>query len=127
MQKIQIAKKDRSVRSKWKHLGVLNYYSLKTGKLVDLKKALSYSLSLLPSSICKSDGTRRQTVKWKLKDILLQDLEDHTNEGSQSLQEYAIVVDMIALMNTILNKSSTHAVFTKLFVQRIPKFTEELT
>ena len=119
MQKIQKTKKDRSAKVAEVNrniLGALNYYSLKTGKPVHLKKALSYSLSPLPLSICKLDGTRRQTVKWKLKDILLQDLEDHTNEGPQSLQEYAVVVDMIVLMNTILNKSSTHAEFAKIFV-----------
>ena len=55
-----------------------------------------------------------------MKDVLLQDLEDHNNERLQSLQEYAILVDIIALMNTILNKSSTYAKFDKLFVKRIP-------
>ena len=60
-------------------------------------------------------------MKSKQKDILLQDLKDHTHEGPQSLQEYAIVVDMIALINTILNKSSTYSEFGELFVKRIPK------
>ena len=54
-----------------------------------------------------------------LKDILLQDLEEHTNEGLQPRQEYAIIVDKIALMNTVLNKSS-NAEFAKLYVKRIP-------
>ena len=55
-----------------------------------------------------------------MKDILLQDIEDHINEGLQSLQEYAIIVDIIALMDTILNKSLTYTEFAELFVKRIP-------
>ena len=105
MQKIRMTKKDTSVKVTEIYrniLGALNFYSLKTGKPVDFKKTLSYSLSPLPLSICKLDGTCQQTGKGKLKDILLQDLEDHTNEGLQYLQEYAIVVDIIALMNTTL-------------------------
>ena len=123
IRKIRIIKKARKVKVAEVNrniLGALDYYSLKTGKPVDFKKTLSYSLSPLLLTICKLDGTRRQTTKCKLKDVLLQDLEDHNNERLQSLQEYAILVDIIALMNTILNKSSTYAKFDKLFVKRIP-------
>ena len=59
-------------------------------------------------------------MKSKLKDVLLNVLEDQTNEGPQCLPEYAIAVDMITLMNTILNKSSTYDEFAELFVKRIP-------
>ena len=52
------------------------------------------------------------------KDILLQVLEDHTNEGLQTLQEYAITADIIALMNAIPNKSSNPE-FAELFVKPI--------
>ena len=38
----------------------------------------------------------------------------------ESLQEYATVADIIALMNTIPNKSSTYPEFAELFVKRIP-------
>ena len=62
MRKIRISKKDRSV------------------KVAEVNS----SLSPLPS-ICKLDGTRRQTAKCKLRDILQQDLEDHTNEGVFSI------------------------------------------
>ena len=61
--------------------------------------------------MCNADGSRRHIAKSKLKDILQQDLEDHTYEGPQSLQEYANIVDMIPLINTILNKSSTYSEF----------------
>ena len=91
MRKIRISKTDRSVKVAEVNrniLGALNYYSLKTGKPVDFKKAQSYSLSPLPLSICKLDGTRRQTAKCKLKDMLLQDLEDHTNEGDINCCRY---------------------------------------
>ena len=106
--KIQKTKKDGAVKFaevKRKILEALNPSSVKTGKPVGAKKTLSFSLSLVPLSVCIPDGCRRHLAKSKLKDILLQDLEDHTNEGPQSLQEYAIVVNMVALINTILNKS----------------------
>ena len=77
-----------------------------------------YSLSPLPFSICKLVGTRQETSKCRLKDTLLQ---DHTNKGLQSLQEYAIIVDIIAFMNNILNKLS-NAEFAVLFVKHIPYF-----
>ena len=86
-------------------------YTLKAEKTVDFKKTLPYSLSPVALKICFPDGIRRHTAKNKLKDILLQDLEDHTYEGPQSLQEYANVVDTIPLINTILNKSSTYSEF----------------
>ena len=71
--------------------------------------------------MCNPNGSRQHTAKSKLKDILLQDLEDHTKEGPQSLLEYAIFVNRIALINTILNKSSAYVKFGELFVKRIPK------
>ena len=42
-------------------------------------------------------------------------------ERPQSLQEYAIDVNMIALINTIFDKLSTYAEFAELFVKRILK------
>ena len=124
MRKIRITKRDGSVEVAEVNRNILrafNSYSLKAGKPVDFKKALFFPLSSVPLSICNPDGSRRHTAKSKLKDILLQDLEDHAHEGPQSLQEYAIVVDMIALINTILKKSSTYSEFAELFVNRIPK------
>ena len=99
----------------------MNSHSLKTGKSVDFKKALPYCLSPVSLSVWNADGSRQHTAKNKLNDILLQDLENHTYEGPKSLQEYAIVVDMIALTNTILNKSSAYSEFAESFVNRIPK------
>ena len=85
MRKIRITKKDGSVKvaeinRKQNILGAMNSYSLKTGKSVDFKKALLYSLSTVPLCISESDGTPQHTAKSKLKDILLKDLQDHTNE-----------------------------------------------
>ena len=47
-------------------------------------------------------------------------IERYITATKESLQEYTIVVDTIALMNTILNKSSTYAEFVQLFAKRIP-------
>ena len=108
MRKIRVTKKDESVKVTEVNkniLGALHSYSWKTAKPVNFKKALSYSFSPVPLSICKPDGTRRYTAKEKLKDNLPQNLEDHMNEGPQFFQEYTIFVDVIALMNTIFKKS----------------------
>ena len=108
MRKIRVTKKDwraKVAEVNKSILGALHSYSWKTAKPVNFKKALSYSFSPVPLSICKRDGTRRYTAKEKLKDNLPRSLEDHMNEGPQSFQEYTIFVDMIALMNTILKKS----------------------
>ena len=112
MPKIRVTIKDGSVKDAEVNrsiLGALNSYHLKTGKTVDFKMTLSYCLSSLPSSICNLDRTRR-LYQWRL----------------QSLQEYAILVDMTALINTILSKSLTYAKFEKLFVKRIPKGYERV-
>ena len=55
MRKIEITKRDRIVKVAEVNrniLGALSYFSLKTGKPVDFKKALSCSHSPLPLSIC---------------------------------------------------------------------------
>ena len=77
---IRIPKQDGSVRVAEVNrniLETLNSYSLKIGKSVDFKKELSYSFSPVPLNLCHPDGFRRHTRKCKLKDILIQDLEDH--------------------------------------------------
>ena len=111
--KIQITKKVRGVKVKEVTRNILAASnSLNTGKHVYFKKALLYSYSPVPC---------RHIAKNKLKDILLQDLEDHINEGPQSLQEYAIVINMIALTISILNKSSSYADSAELLVKRLLK------
>ena len=56
----------------------------------------------------------------EIERYLLQDLEDH-KEGPRSLQENAIVANMIALINTTLNKSSGYTGFVELFEKRFLK------
>ena len=123
MRKIRITEKYGSVKVAEVNrniLRALNSYSLRTGKPVNFKKALRYSLFSVPLRICNPNGSRRHTAKNKVRYILLQDLEDRTHEEPQFLREYSMVVDMIALINTIPNKSSTYSEFGELFVNRIP-------
>ena len=47
-------------------LGLLMAVSSKEGAVVDLDKALSYSLSPVPLALATSDGIRRKTCKSKL-------------------------------------------------------------
>ena len=82
IQKIQITKIDGSVKiAEVDIFGPSNSYRLKTGKPLDFKKTMLYSLSPIPLSICNPNGSCQHTARSKLKDILLQDAEDHTNEG----------------------------------------------
>ena len=50
-------------------LGVLNSDNLSTGKSVEFKKTLSYSLTPIFVSACNPHGSSRHTVISKLKDI----------------------------------------------------------
>ena len=122
--KTQVKKKDGNLKVAEVNrniLGTLNSYSIKTGRAVDFEKALSYPLSPVPLSISNPDGSRRSTAKSKLKDILLQFRETTVNEEPDLSQDSAILVDMIALINTINETASTYAEFAKAFVKRIPR------
>ena len=70
MWKIQITTKDGSVKVTEVNrniLEALNSCSLKTRKPFDFKHLMSYSLSPVPLSICKPDGTRRHTPKKQIE------------------------------------------------------------
>ena len=61
MRKIQITKTVGSVKVAEVNrniLGALNSYSLKTRKPFSFKHSLSHSLSPVPLTICKPEGTR---------------------------------------------------------------------
>ena len=56
--------------------GALNSFSLKTGVVIDYKKALMYPLNPCPLSICHADGRKRSNEKSDLKDILLNNADN---------------------------------------------------
>ena len=99
-------------------LGALNSYSLKTGRAVDYKKALTFPLSPIPLSISNPDGSRRSTTKSVLKDKILRGVEF---VAPDAFPKNYIVVDMIALANTMTRIPSTYLEYAKSFIKLIPK------
>ena len=91
MQKIQLAKKDGNFKAEEVYrsiLGILNSYSLKTGKPVDFKKRLPYALFTVHLSISNPNESRQHTVKSKLNDILLQRNSDSKKRLIKLIFEY---------------------------------------
>ena len=91
MRKILITKKDGSAKVEEVSrniLEIMNSYSLKTGKPLDFQKARPFALFPVNLSISIPDGSRRHIAKSKLNDILLQYLENLTNEVSSRICNY---------------------------------------
>ena len=88
-------------------LSTLIFHEIKTGKLIDYEKALQYPLSPVPLSICHPDGNRRTTEKSKLKDILFKGIPTRNINDNDSKD--AVVVDLVALLNTLVGIPETYA------------------
>ena len=95
-------------------------YSLKTGKNIEFEKALQFPLSPIPLSICHADGTRRETSKSKLKDLLMKGVVFETGEGVVQ-QGDAVVIPMMDLINTFTAIPETYMQFCDNFVRSLPK------
>ena len=76
----------------------------------------------MPLSICDADGTHRTTTKSKLKQIIFSGIDDTFVLGSSSDQRKDILlVDTMALMNTITKVPTTYFALAKNFIDIIPK------
>ena len=100
-------------------LSTLIFYEMKTGKLIDYEKALQYPLTPVPLSICHPDGNRRTTGKSKLKDILFKGIPSHNINDNDSKD--AVVVDLVALLNTLVGIPETYAGLADKLVKALPK------
>ena len=116
--KIKVGKKVKTLEVNRNVIGSLLSFTAKTGKPIDFERALQHPLSPIPLSICHPDGTRRETVKSKLKGKIL---EYHINEAVEgNMSKDAIVLDMIAQIQTLQGSSRTYKDFAQKFVKSLP-------
>ena len=102
-------------------LSMLTSYSLRTNAAIDFKKALEYSLSPIPLSICNADGSRRKTQKAKLKEVIYNKSKIMTKEEFLNIPKDVVVIDMVAMLNTIVNVPKTYNELALQFVKKLPK------
>ena len=87
-------------------LGALVSYSIQSEKAVDREKALEFPLSPVPLSIANADGSRRQTSKSKLMEVLNTSITNY--EGEYPKQDVAaIIIDFISLVRTVVEVPSS--------------------
>ena len=80
-------------------IGALLTYSAKSGKVIDLEKALMYSLLPIPLSISNVDGTRRVTSKSKLLQCIKPLRNETVLPPKNTITDY--IIDPMALIRTL--------------------------
>ena len=75
-------------------------------KAVDREKALEFPLSSVPLSIANADGSRRQTSKSKLMEVLNASITNYKCEYPKQ-DVAAIIIDFIPLVRTVVEVPST--------------------
>ena len=82
--------------------------------MIDFQKVLKYHFCPVPLSICNADGTHRTTIKSKPNQIIFSGIEGTSVLGSSSDQRKNILlVDTMALMNTIIKVRTTYFALAK--------------
>ena len=80
-------------------IGVLLTYFAKSGKVIDLEKALMYPLAPIPLSITNRDGTRRVTSKSKLLQCIKPLRNETVLSPKKTITDY--IIDLMALIRTL--------------------------
>ena len=81
-------------------IGALLSYSAKSGRAIDFERALKFPLSAVPLSIANGDGSRRETSKNTLMDVINpKGNENFTQAPSENVSDF--VIDFIALVRTL--------------------------
>ena len=81
-------------------IGALLSYSAKSGRAIDFERALKFPLSAVPLSIANGDGSRRESSKIKLMDVInLKGNENFTQAPNENVSD--CVIDFIALVRTL--------------------------
>ena len=81
-------------------IGALLSYSAKSGRAIDFERALKFPLSAVPLSIANGDGSRRETSKNKLMDVINpKGNENFTQAPSENVSDF--VIDFVALVRTL--------------------------
>ena len=98
--------KTKSINVDRNILGALVSYSIQSEKAVDREKALEFPLSSVPLSIANADGSRRQTSKSKLMEVLNASITNYKCEYPKQ-DVAAIIIDFIPLVRTVVEVPST--------------------
>ena len=81
-------------------IGALLSYSAKSSRAIDFERALKFPLLAVPLSIANGDGSRRETSKSKLMDVINpKGNEKSTQTPSENVSDF--VIDFIALVRTL--------------------------
>ena len=116
--KTEVIKANRNI------LGKLLCLSAKTAEAIDFSKALTYPLYPVPLSLAHPDGTKRQTQKSKLLEILqINDQQPSNRIDNASI----LVIDMIAQIRLLVHKlPDTLEDYIVKFLTSIPKNYEQV-
>ena len=98
-------------------LGKLLSLSLRSQQQIDFSKALGYSLYPVPLSLSFPDGTRRQTQKSKLLEVL--SIKNHQTLSDKKAS--TLVIDIIAQFRSLTRVPETFEDFIIQFLDVIPK------
>ena len=81
-------------------IGAFLSYSRKSGRAVDFEMALKSPLSAAPLSIVNEDGSRWETSKIKLMDIINRKGNENSAQGPSG-NHYDFVIDFTAVVQTL--------------------------
>ena len=119
-------KKEMTVAVNRDILGFLVKLPLSSGQAVDFEKALQYPLSPIPLSLATPDGERRETVKRKLLEIVLNASQSPPKCPKSiiridQLKPSALIIDLIAAIRTMAELPETYYEFTWKLLGSLPK------
>ena len=103
-------------------IGALLSYSTKSGRAIDIERALKFPLSVVPLSIANGDGSRRETNRSKLMDAINPEGNENSPQApSENVSNF--VINFIALVRTLavrplLVESSVIVIFYVIFLMR---------
>ena len=104
-------------------LGALLTFSVKNEKAIDIEKALEFPLSPIPLSIANADGSRRQTAKGKLMQVLESKMSGEPSDNYLRPPTSAVVayiIDFVAFVCTIVKIPSTFEELAWKLLKSIP-------
>ena len=99
-------------------IGALFTYSAKSGNVIDLEKALMYSLSPIPLSIFNKDGTSHVTSKSKLLQCIKLVRNETALPPKDTITDY--IIDIMALIRTLEDIPTTFEELVWKIVKTLP-------
>ena len=113
--------KEKIIEANREIIGTLLALSAKHDKLIIFETALQYSLCRVPLSLAHPDGTRRKTTKSALRKVVKSYKTSTEEDKTPPKQNAAFLVDLMALIQTVLPVPVTYAELIKTLVSHLPK------